>query len=120
VKRVMKNSATFCLSKYLLSTYVTTATYGSKMMMVMNVATATLLRRVNNRIIPSLVCNISGSSSFENPIVIKGVKQSSAGGVRVLSSSSSKVSPSRPTKDVTQEAIDKSERLHIELTEVKL
>ena len=95
-------------------------------MMVMNVATATLLRRVNNRIIPSLVCNISGSSSFENPIVIKGVKQSSAGGVRVLSSSPSKVSPKSsstslpPTKDVTQEAIDKSERLHIELTEVKL
>ena len=72
-------------------------------MMMMNVATSALLRRANNRIIPSLVWNIS-----------------SAGGFRVLSSSSSKVSPSRPTKDATQEAIDKSERLHIELTEVKL
>ena len=75
----------------------------------MMIATATLLRRVNNRILPSLVWDIS-----------------SAGGVRVhrvLSSSSSKASPSSsstplPTKDVTQEAIDKSERLHIELTEV--
>ena len=73
------------------------------------IATATLLRRVNNRILPSLVWDIS-----------------STGGVRVhrvLSSSSSKASPSSsstplPTKDVTQEAIDKSERLHIELTEV--
>ena len=43
------------------------------------------------------------------------------GGQRMFASSSSKASPpsSTPrTKDVAQEAIDKSQRLHAELTEV--